>query len=206
MVIVTIADYQEKSGIEKKLLELNIECTTIESFLSDGGSDIVERNRKYIADYHLIEMEDYFAEAESEKSIQIFWARDSEFRKLFLLLNLNNVVELACGRGRHVPQYIDLADQIVLVDILNKNISYCKERFGNSLKVQYYVNNGHDLKQISSNSQSALFSYDAMVHFEMLDIFEYLKETKRILKTGGRALFHHSNNTEDYRITFSTGT
>ena len=155
LVIVTIADYQEKSGIEKKLLELNIECTTIESFLSDGGSDIVERNRKYIADYHLIEMEDYFAEAESEKSIQIFWARDSEFRKLFLLLNLNNVVELACGRGRHVPQYIDLADQIVLVDILNKNISYCKERFGNSLKVQYYVNNGHDLKQISSNSQSA---------------------------------------------------
>ena len=40
---------------------------------------------------------------------------------------------------------------------------------------------------------------------EMLDIFQYLKETKRILVKGGKALFHHSNNTENYRITYSTG-
>lgn len=206
LVIVTIADYQEKSGIEKGLLKLGIEYTTVELFLNDGESDVVDRNRKYIADYHLIEMEDYFAEAESESSIQIFWGKNSEFRELFSSLNLNSVVELACGRGRHVSQYIDLADQILLVDILDKNILYCKERFGDYSKVQYYVNNGHDLEQLSSDSYSALFTYDAMVHFEMLDIFEYLKETKRILKTGGRALFHHSNNTEDYRITFSTGT
>lgn len=39
----------------------------------------------------------------------------------------------------------------------------------------------------------------------MLDIFQYLKETKRILVKGGKALFHHSNNTENYRITYSTG-
>lgn len=206
LVIVTIADYQEKSGVEKNLLKLGIEYTTIESFFYNGGEDIVERNRKYIAEYHLSEMEDYFADAESENSVQVFWGKNSEFRKMFSLLNLNSIVELACGRGRHVPQYIDLAGRIALVDVLDKNILYCKERFGNDSKVQYYVNNGHDLKQIATDSYTALFTYDAMVHFEMLDIFEYLKETKRILKTGGRALFHHSNNTEDYRITFSTGT
>ena len=33
-------------------------------------------------------------------------------------------------------------------------------------------------------------------------LFEYLKETRGVLKPGGRALFHHSNNIEDYRITF----
>lgn len=206
LVIVTIADYQEKSKIEKSLLKLGIGYTTIESFLNGGEVDSVERNRKYIADYHLSEMEDYFTEAESEKSLQTFWGKNSEFRELFSLLNLSSVVELACGRGRHVSQYIGLANQIMLVDILDKNILYCKERFGNDEKVQYYVNNGHDLKQIPADSYTALFTYDAMVHFEMLDIFDYLKETKRILKPGGRALFHHSNNTEDYRITFSTGT
>ena len=40
----------------------------------------------------------------------------------------------------------------------------------------------------------------------MPDIFEYLRETERVLQPGGLALFHHSNNTDDYRITFSTGT
>ena len=44
-----------------------------------------------------------------------------------------------------------------------------------------------------------------MVHFELLVIYQYLKETYRILMDGGRALFHHSNNTEDYKTTFFTG-
>lgn len=92
------------------------------------------------------------------------------------------------------------------MDILDKNIAYCKARFQGCSKIQYYVNSGYDLKKLRSDTYSSIFSYDAMVHFEMMDIFEYLKETKRILRPGGRALFHHSNNTEDYRITFSTGT
>lgn len=30
-------------------------------------------------------------------------------------------------------------------------------------------------------------------------------ETKRILRKGGKALFHHSNNTDRYDVTFSSG-
>ena len=44
-----------------------------------------------------------------------------------------------------------------------------------------------------------------MVHFELIDIYSYLLETKRILETGGMALFHHSNNTKNYKINFATG-
>ena len=44
-----------------------------------------------------------------------------------------------------------------------------------------------------------------MVHFEMMDIFQYLLETKRILRKGGKALFLHSNNTDSYNVTFSSG-
>jgi hypothetical protein len=32
-----------------------------------------------------------------------------------------------------------------------------------------------------------------MVHFELLDILEYLKDANRILINGGKILFHHSN-------------
>jgi cyclopropane fatty-acyl-phospholipid synthase-like methyltransferase len=39
-----------------------------------------------------------------------------------------------------------------------------------------------------------LITYDAMVHFEMFDIIDYVKDANRILKTGGKILFHHSNH------------
>lgn len=92
------------------------------------------------------------------------------------------------------------------MDILNDNIEYCKNRFADETKICYYVNSGYDLSEIRSESQTSLFTYDSMVHFEMWDIFNYLKETRRILKNGGMALFHHSNNTENYKVTFATGT
>lgn len=123
---------------------------------------------------------------------------------MFDKLNITKVVELACGRGRHVPCYISKTHEIALVDILEKNIDYCKSRFSKETKIRYYVNNGYSLDELESDSYTAIFTYDSMVHFELLDIFSYLKETYRILQSGGRGLFHHSNNTKDYRLTFST--
>lgn len=38
----------------------------------------------------------------------------------------------------------------------------------------------------------------------MMDIFEYLKDIHRVLRKGGMALFHHSNNTSDYKNSFFT--
>lgn len=38
----------------------------------------------------------------------------------------------------------------------------------------------------------------------MMDIFEYLKDIHRVLRKGGMALFHHSNNTSNYENAFST--
>ena len=37
------------------------------------------------------------------------------------------------------------------------------------------------------------------------EVRNYLKETYRILKRGGMALFHHSNNNRDYKATFLSG-
>lgn len=203
-VIISIAEYSIAREIKEKMKDTKI--ITVEEVLSNHFGNIMERNRNYIAEYHDREMEDYYREAESKDQLQIFWNERSEFYKLFSLLNLSNVIELACGHGRHVKQYIDRAEHITLVDILDKNISFCKERFIGEQKIDYYMNNGHDLKKLGSNVYSALFTYDAMVHFELMDIFEYLRETERVLQPGGLALFHHSNNTDDYRITFSTGT
>lgn len=171
-------------------------------FAKDAELDKVEFNRRFCAFFHVDHMNDYFESCESEGAINRFWAEDSAFYGLFKQLDLSNVVELVCGRGRHVPCYVDNAQNIILVDILNKNIEFCKTRFANYENITYYTNNGYNLEEIPTETVSSLFAYDAMVHFEMMDIYEYLKDIYRILKKEGKALIHHSNYDEDYRASF----
>ncbi len=204
IVIVTIKDPDENMQMRELLEQYGIEISSMERVIFQN-TDIVEGNRKYVADWHEDSMEKYYEDAELRCNMKIFWSKQSVFYQMFSKMDVQNIVELACGRGRHVPWYVNKADNITLVDILAKNIEYCRERFEGESKIEYYNNSGHDLNKLKTEGYTALFTYDAMVHFELIDIFEYLRETKRILKKGGRALFHHSNNTQDYRITFFTG-
>lgn len=190
-----IKEALEVDGVEyyNNLLEYLIKCT---------NKDRVEINRDWCAFHHISGMDRYFDIAENEKALNIFWGEKTKFYDMFKKLDLESVVELACGRGRHVQKYQHKAGRITLVDILDKNIEFVKERFKDYSNIHYYKNNGYDLSELQSDSYTSLFIYDAMVHFELMDIFCYLKETYRILKNGGMALFHHSNNSSDYKNSF----
>lgn len=134
---------------------------------------------------------DYYRDAEN--NLPIFWSEDSVFYEHFKQLDSSYIVELACGHGRHVSQYLPSAKEVILVDINQSNIDFCKSRFASEDNIQYLVTSGCDFAGIESNSQTAVFTYDAMVHFELLDVLGYLKDANRILKMGGKILFHHSN-------------
>lgn len=166
------------------------------------GVDKVIFNREFCAFFHEDGMNGYFEAAEQKDSLDVFWGKKSMFVKMFNKLDLTSVIELACGRGRHVPEYAYKAKEVTLVDILEKNIEKCKERFKDYKNIRYYCNNGYNLEKLESNHYTALFCYDAMVHFEMMDIYEYLKDIHRVLAPGGMALIHHSNNTSDYKASF----
>ena len=179
------------------------EYTDREFWNALGFEDQDELDRNICSVIHESSMEEYFEEAEHEEKIAIFWGKDTVFYKEFQKLDLTNVVELACGRGRHVPMYKEQAGHITLVDILEKNIEFCRKRFmKEGDKISYYCNNGYDLKELPSDTFTSLFTYDAMVHFELVDVYRYIHETFRILRKGGLALFHHSNNGKDYKASF----
>lgn len=161
--------------------------------------------RRFCEFYHIESMNQYFESADTEGGLHVFWDEGSCY-SLFRRLNPRNIVELACGRGRHVPKYYSLAERITLVDVLGKNIQICKERFKAMDNISYYVNNGMDLSKLPRDTYTAIFSYDSMVHFELPVIDSYLKEAYRILASGGMALFHHSNNHTDYKASFDNGT
>ncbi len=159
--------------------------------------------REWCAFVHARYNDKWFEEAEQKEVTDVFWNENSVFYQYFKQLDLSNVIELACGRGRHVPYYIGKAGKITLVDILEENIEICRERFKDYDKLEYYKNNGYNLEKLSADSYTSLFTYDSMVHFELMDVYEYLKDIYRVIQGGGYALFHHSNYISDYKTNFT---
>lgn len=196
---LTLLDGKKREEIRNNLS--NKTCIDFSDLSTVLNIDRVKFNREFCAFYHIDEMDNYFKNAENE--LDIFWGEQSTFYKMFKKLELTNVIELGCGRGRHVTKYISSAKKITLVDILQKNIDFCKRRFEMYDNIFYYKNEGYDLSELETNGYTALFTYDAMVHFEMMDIYSYLLDIYRVLKKGGRALFHHSNYSYDYHADFS---
>lgn len=108
-------------------------------------------------------------------------------------LRFQQLPRLAAGHGRNANKLASKCGRIVLVDINESNIQFCRRRFGNDPRFTYLRNNGYDLSGVSDNSVTLLFCYDAMVHFDSDVVRAYLNETRRVLVSGGQAFFHYSN-------------
>jgi ubiquinone/menaquinone biosynthesis C-methylase UbiE len=107
--------------------------------------------------------------------------------------DLSHVVDLACGHGRNTAKLLDVAERVTLVDIHKENIDFCRKRFAaHGDRVQFVVNNGTDLAGIKTGSATLVYCFDAMVHFDSDVVRSYLRETRRVLRIGGHAFFHHS--------------
>ena len=138
---------------------------------------------------------DYYRIAEAFTFV--FWDPDSTypfFRPWFDRLDLRNVLELACGHGRHAERAAPLVQHLTLMDIHEENLQACRQRLGHLGHVDIVRNNGFDFQPVADASLSAIFCYDAMVHFGPDLVASYLRDTARVLEPGGMALYHHSNH------------
>jgi SAM-dependent methyltransferase len=134
----------------------------------------------------------YYGDA--ERWTFLFWEQAHPFRPWFDRLDLRHVLELACGHGRHSERVAPLAGRLTLMDIFDANLDACRRRLASFGNVDYIRNTGFDFRPVPDASLTAIYCYDAMVHFSPDLVAAYLKDAQRVLAPGGMALFHHSNH------------
>jgi len=105
------------------------------------------------------------------------------------------VIDLAAGHGRNSIRLAPKAERLLVMDIQPGNVEVCRRRFAGSPHVECVVNNGYDLRPAGDGEFTLVYSFDSMVHFEKDVVRSYLRDTRRVLRPGGRAFFHHSNYT-----------
>ena len=135
----------------------------------------------------------YFYFEEVANMTGIFWNEGTPFRRLFNELNIRRLIEIACGQGRHTARVPARYKSLLAIDTSVDAIAECRKHHGMLPNVRFVLSKDGQSIPAESNSRTAIFSYDAMVHFEPLTMAQYVAESARVLVSGGRGLFHHSN-------------
>jgi SAM-dependent methyltransferase len=105
----------------------------------------------------------------------------------------DTILEIAPGFGRCTHYLKDLCRNLVVVDLSERCIEACRQRFAESRHITYHVNDGKSLDAVEDGSVDFAFSYDSLVHAEADVLRAYLVELERKLKPDGVGFIHHSN-------------
>lgn len=134
------------------------------------------------------------------------WSNNEEWKESLVehILNPNipegsDVLEIGPGGGRFTEYLLDRGNKIYLVDLTQKCIDLCKERFKEYSNIYYFVNDGKSLDMIADNSIDRIWSWDVFVHINDTDIKNYVRQFDRILRPGGIGIIHHSKKGKSSR-------
>jgi len=103
------------------------------------------------------------------------------------------ILEIGCGYGRWTQFLKDLGQDLTVVDLAERCVAACQERFAASSHLHYAVTDGRSLKMIPDASVDLVFSFDSLVHADANALGGYISELPRILRPQGAAFLHHSN-------------
>jgi ubiquinone/menaquinone biosynthesis C-methylase UbiE len=93
-------------------------------------------------------------------------------------------LEVGCGVGRITSEAVKLFEHVYVADISKEMLRGCQVAVG--LKnVTLQKTDGFTLKELSDASVDLVLSHDVFVHFSSEQVFPYLVEIRRVLKSGG---------------------
>jgi SAM-dependent methyltransferase len=101
-----------------------------------------------------------------------------------------SVVEVGPGGGRWTQVLKSRCALVTVVDVSERALAICRERFGDASNIEYRLSDGRTIA-VPAASVDAFWSYDVFVHINPADARGYFAEMSRILKPGARAVVHH---------------
>jgi SAM-dependent methyltransferase len=113
--------------------------------------------------------------------------------RIHAFIPTGTILEIAPGYGRWTQYLKHSCAHLVLVDLTERCIEHCRERFAADDHIEYHVNDGRSLEMVADHSIDLAFSFDSLVHVE-LDVLEsYVTQLATKLTDDGVGVFHHSN-------------
>ena len=115
------------------------------------------------------------------------------YPRIARFLPTGTILEIAPGFGRWTQFLLAQCESYVGVDLAERCVATCKERFAGQGRAQFFVNDGLSVPMVADSTVDLAFSFDSLVHCEQDVIESYLGELRRVLTPNGVAFLHHSN-------------
>ena len=139
----------------------------------------------------LVDWDNYYRGAEGQLGEQwneIIWPAIKDF-------DFSTTLELSPGAGRNTERLSQLASRLIVVDYNQDPLNRTRARLGTrqgNCEISYHKNNGSDLPMVPDESVTAVYCWDAAVHFDKHVAVSYIGEFARALEPGGSGFLHHS--------------
>ena len=105
-------------------------------------------------------------------------------------------LEIGCGPGRLMRPMSRHFVEIHGVDVSDEMIALAREKLRDVPNAQVYATNGTSLSPFADESLDFVYSYAVFQHIPSHEvIFEYLREIRRVLRTGGLTVLQFSGLT-----------
>ncbi len=160
----------------------------------------------------------YFPAMEQHKDWKVYGEEDLWFLPRLELTGSEKVLEIGCGYGQWMIPLSKHCGMVVGVDLHPSLWHKASEKFRD------HLGDDHNCSMLLSNGRSLPFEDDQFQRVYCISVFQhitrslvkgYLKETTRVLKPGGLALFHFLSDqcgldydkdiVKDHQGTFSVG-
>jgi SAM-dependent methyltransferase len=128
----------------------------------------------------------------------------SIYPRIHTFLPCEQILEIAPGFGRWTNLLRQHCERLTAVDLSQRCVEHCRERFRDQPHMTFVHNDGRSLEFVGDRSIDFAFSFDSLVHAEADVIEAYIHQLARKLRPNGIAFIHHSN-AYHYRRRFAPG-
>src|SRR5688572_13503095 len=90
-----------------------------------------------------------------------------------------SILEIAPGYGRWTRFLSSLAGELTIVDLAENCIEHCRKRFADQRHIRFVVNDGKSLAAIPGRSIDLVFSFDSLVHADLMVLESYISQLDR---------------------------